>query len=66
MVDLVGFETGELRPGMSCTAKIETETKVDVMTIPIMAVTRRSTMGGAKVEEKKDDQPQEVSEIAKE
>ncbi len=43
-IRLVGFETGELRPGMSCTAKIETQTKSNVMTVPIMAVTRRTTM----------------------
>ncbi len=43
-IRLVGFETGELRPGMSCTAKIETQTKTNVMTVPIMAVTRRTSM----------------------
>lgn len=64
-IRLTDFTEGELRPGMSCTSKIETETKVDVMTVPIMAVTRRATMGGAKVEEKKDDEAAEVSEIAK-
>ncbi|MEI8133959.1 MAG: efflux RND transporter periplasmic adaptor subunit [bacterium] len=37
-----GFKTGELRPGMSCTAKIETITKRDIPSIPIMAVTRRT------------------------
>ena len=42
-IRLVGFESGELRPGMSCTAKIETQTKSNVMTVPIMAVTRRTT-----------------------
>jgi HlyD family secretion protein len=41
-IRLAGFQTGELRPGMSCTAKIETVTKSNIMTIPIMAVTRRS------------------------
>ena len=43
---------------MSCTAKIETETKSNVMAIPIMAVTRRMN------ETKKPDQEQ-TSEIAK-
>jgi len=41
-IRLAGFQTGELRPGMSCTAKIETITKPNIMTIPIMAVTRRT------------------------
>ncbi len=59
---LEGFEEGELRPGMSCTAKIETMTKADVMTVPIMAVTRRTTQ--APVAEKSKDEPQ-VSEVSK-
>ncbi len=58
-IRLVGFETGELRPGMSCTAKIETKTKANVITVPIMAVTRRSK----EMKEIKD--PNEVSEIGK-
>jgi HlyD family secretion protein len=64
-IRLADFTEGELRPGMSCTAKIETETKVDVMTVPIMAVTRRTTMGAAKTEDKKDPDTQEISEAAK-
>ena len=48
-IRLSGFKTGELRPGMSCTAKIETQTKPNIMTVPIMAVTRRT------MESKKDD-----------
>lgn len=64
-IRLTDFTEGELRPGMSCTAKIETETKFDIMTVPIMAVTRRTTMGAAKVEEKKDDEAPEISEVAK-
>jgi HlyD family secretion protein len=31
-----------LRPGMSCNAKIETETKANVVTVPIQSVTARS------------------------
>jgi HlyD family secretion protein len=49
-IRLAGFEIGELRPGMSCTAKIETETKSDIMTVPIMAVTRRGGMNTEKKE----------------
>ncbi|MEP7235872.1 MAG: efflux RND transporter periplasmic adaptor subunit, partial [Ignavibacteriota bacterium] len=41
-VRLSGFQTGELRPGMSCTAKIETQTRPNILTVPIMSVTRRT------------------------
>jgi HlyD family secretion protein len=41
-IRLSGFKTGELRPGMSCTAKIETQTKPNILTVPIMSVTRRT------------------------
>jgi len=58
-IRLSGFQTGELRPGMSCTAKIETITKPNIMTIPIMAVTRRT------MESKKTSTTTEVSEIGK-
>jgi HlyD family secretion protein len=57
-IRLEGFETGELRPGMSCTAKIETMTKNNVMTVPIMAVTRR-------VKEKQPKAEGEVAEVGK-
>jgi HlyD family secretion protein len=58
-IRLSGFKTGELRPGMSCTAKIETITKANIMTIPIMAVTRRT------MESKKTTDTKEVSELSK-
>jgi HlyD family secretion protein len=35
------FKGVDLRPGMSCIAKIETETKENVMAVPMIAVTRR-------------------------
>ena len=35
------FKGADLRPGMSCIAKIETETKENVMAVPMIAVTRR-------------------------
>jgi HlyD family secretion protein len=35
------FKGVDLRPGMSCIAKIETETKQNVMAVPMIAVTRR-------------------------
>ena len=37
----VGAGDADLRPGMSCTARIETQTKENVLAVPIMAVTRR-------------------------
>jgi HlyD family secretion protein len=56
-IRLTGFQTGELRPGMSCTAKIETQTKSNVLTVPIMAVTRRTVENRTSV---KEDQASEV------
>jgi HlyD family secretion protein len=61
-IRLEDFTEGELRPGMSCTAKIETDTKYNVMTVPIMAVTRRineEKMATAKADD------QQVSEVQK-
>ncbi len=40
-VRLDDFGAQDLRPGMSCTARIQTETKPDVLAVPLMAVTRR-------------------------
>ena len=42
-VRLDNFGTADLRPGMSCTARIETETKTNVLAVPLMAVTRRES-----------------------
>lgn len=58
-IRLSGFEVGELRPGMSCTAKIETDTKNDITTVPIMSVTRRS--GGMNSQKKDEEKP--VAEV---
>lgn len=40
-IRLDDFAGADLRPGMSCTAKIETESKANTMAVPMMAVTRR-------------------------
>ena len=40
-VRLDNLDGADLRPGMSCTARIETITKQNVMAVPLMAVTRR-------------------------
>ncbi|HEX9252822.1 MAG TPA: efflux RND transporter periplasmic adaptor subunit, partial [Ignavibacteriaceae bacterium] len=58
-----------LRPGMSCTAEIETETITDVLSVPIQSVTTR--MEGPKegqkmVEEGSGDDFQQVKEVKKE
>jgi HlyD family secretion protein len=58
-IRLSGFQTGELRPGMSCTAKIETQTKADILTVPIMAVTRRA------LETKKESTADQAAEVGK-
>ncbi|MFI5201475.1 MAG: efflux RND transporter periplasmic adaptor subunit [Candidatus Kapaibacterium sp.] len=42
-VRLDNFGTADLRPGMSCTARIETETKPNVLAVPLMSVTRRES-----------------------
>jgi HlyD family secretion protein len=64
-----------VRPGMSCNADIETETKLDVWSVPIQSVTARGKMpeanpGGqdeaspAMKENKKDKKPKEVVFLA--
>ncbi len=58
-IRLSGFQTGELRPGMSCTAKIETQTKPNIMTVPIMSVTRRTEQS------KKTTTDEQTSEVGK-
>jgi len=40
-VRLSDFGSADLRPGMSCTARIETLTKENVLAVPLMSVTRR-------------------------
>lgn len=45
-IRLDDFSGADLRPGMSCISKIETETKDDVMAVPMIAVTRRDNNKG--------------------
>jgi HlyD family secretion protein len=40
-VRLDDFGAQDLRPGMSCTARIQTQTKPNVLAVPLMSVTRR-------------------------
>ena len=64
-IRMQGFEEGELRPGMSCTAKIETETKSNVVAVPIMAVTRRTKEKAPAQATDITSDEQQVSELAK-
>jgi HlyD family secretion protein len=52
----------KLRPGMSCTANIETETKSNVLSVPIPSVTARLEN---KVEEKTDNTSTSTTTVAK-
>jgi HlyD family secretion protein len=51
-----------LRPGMSMTADVETETKVDVLTIPIQSVTTRAPK--VEMKEGETDAPQQGTVVA--
>ncbi|HZL11580.1 MAG TPA: efflux RND transporter periplasmic adaptor subunit [Prolixibacteraceae bacterium] len=55
--DLIDTESGKIypfRPGMSATVDIQTETRKDIISVPIQAVTTRSVSDKGKVEEGKD------------
>jgi len=52
----------KLRPGMSCTAQIETETKINVLSVPIPSVTARLEN---KIEQKNEGAPQSATTVVK-
>jgi HlyD family secretion protein len=54
LVDSVGGKAYPFRPGMSATVDIQTETRKNVISVPIQAVTTRSLKNNAKPEEKKE------------
>lgn len=54
LVDSVGHKLYPFRPGMSATVDIQTETRKNVISVPIQAVTTRSLVSNAKPEDKKD------------
>jgi HlyD family secretion protein len=57
--DLIDSTNGikyPFRPGMSATVDIQTETRKDVISVPIQAVTTRALKEAKKVEEKKDEE----------
>ncbi len=57
-----------LRPGMSCTAEIETETINNILSVPIQSVTTRDKgpMDGASPESENNEEFQQVKEVKKE
>lgn len=54
LVDSIQGKQYPFRPGMSATVDIQTETRKNVISVPIQAVTTRSLKTDAKPEEKKD------------
>ena len=54
LVDSIGGKRYPFRPGMSATVDIQTETRKNVISVPIQAVTTRSLKNNVKPEEKKD------------
>lgn len=54
LVDSIQGKQYPFRPGMSATVDIQTETRKNVISVPIQAVTTRSLKTNAKPEEKKD------------
>jgi HlyD family secretion protein len=63
LIDTIGGKKYPFRPGMSATVDIQTETRQNVISVPIQAVTTRSLKNN-KVEVKKEetDKPEEVTE----
>jgi HlyD family secretion protein len=55
LADSIKGKKYPFRPGMSATVDIQTETKKNVISVPIQAVTTRTLKGNAKVEAKKED-----------
>jgi len=55
LIDSVGGKKYPFRPGMSATVDIQTETRKDVISVPIQAVTTRSLKNNVKPEDKKED-----------
>jgi HlyD family secretion protein len=55
LIDTVDGKIYPFRPGMSATVDIQTETRKDVISVPIQAVTTRSLKNNGKIEDKKAD-----------
>jgi HlyD family secretion protein len=54
----------ELRPGMSCSVEIETQTVHHVVSVPIQSVTVRSEEGGKTADELKDDRERDEKGVS--
>lgn len=54
-MDLIGKGSFPFRPGMSASADIQTKTQINVLTVPINAVTTREKNDSLKTDKKKDD-----------
>lgn len=68
LIDTVGGVKYPFRPGMSATVDIQTETRENVISVPIQAVTTRSLVDNKKAEEKKEeaDKPEDENEAVTE
>lgn len=66
LVDSVGGKIYPFRPGMSATVDIQTETRKNVISVPIQAVTTRALKNNGKVAEKKteEEKPEGETEAA--
>jgi len=64
LIDTVGGVKYPFRPGMSATVDIQTETRKNVISVPIQAVTTRSLVENKKVVDKKEeaDKPEDENE----
>jgi HlyD family secretion protein len=57
-MDLIGKGSFPFRPGMSASADIQTKTHVNVLSVPINAVTTRDKNDSTKTDIKKKDEPE--------
>lgn len=62
LIDSVAGKVYPFRPGMSATVDIQTETRKDVISVPIQAVTTRSLKNNGKMEETETDEEKPESE----
>jgi len=63
LIDTIGGKKYPFRPGMSATVDIQTETRQNVISVPIQAVTTRSlTNNTTEVKKEETDQPEEVAQ----
>ena len=56
-IDLLGKGNFPFRPGMSASTEIQTKRELNILSVPLNAVTTRDKKDGATVAEKKDEKP---------